>query len=578
MPRTLYLLAFAAVACAEPPSPQDGEVGTTPATRTTPTILAEVTAADVTSPVEAAASRLLAQATFGARPANGAAPPPIDSVEHVVARGLDGAIVDLLNAPAGSFAPTPPLVGDCGGTFDAKTDLGAQFFVAALTAPDQLRLRTAYALHQILVVSEGGIRELKDTCTSEKRDAMRRYLNTLRSRAFGSYRKLLEAVTLEPAMGAFLNMANNVAFTTDGTPITPNENFARELLQLFTIGTTLLDEGGQPLLDASGQPRPAYTEARVQAFARTLTGWTYRSPAGCPTVGGKNTATYAGPMIPCAVNHDARAAQLLTYPGVVNGGRTSADGSPQDHLTEALDNLFHHPNLPPFVVKQLIGHLVTSNPSPAYVRRVVAVFKDDGSTAHVRGNLRAVVRAILTDPEARAAAGPTGGRLRSPVEMITFLFRTMGTTLSTDPAKNPGGKLNGYSGTMGQSIPRPPSVFSYYSPEAPLPGDNPDNLVGPVFDVLDTGTISVRANFVHDTLNTAALTNAGVLYDLANLPSAPAALLDWIDDTWLHGTMSADLRRTLEQALADPAANTPLNKQRLALYLAAMSPEFQTQR
>jgi uncharacterized protein (DUF1800 family) len=581
MPRTPSLLLLAAVAaCTESPPERDGEVDLrAPSSRPTQVDPAEVADDGVAALAQTAASRLLDQATFGARPANGVVPPPIDSVEHVMTRTVAAAVVDLLNAPAGSFAPTPPRpAGSCDGTFDPKTDLGAQFFVAALTAPDQLRLRTAYALHQILVVSEGGIRENRDTCTSEKRDGMRRYLNVLRSRAFGSYRKLLEAVTVEPAMGAFLNMANNVAFAPDGSPITPNENFARELLQLFTIGTTLLDEGGQPLLDASGQPRPAYTEARVQAFARTLTGWTYRASTGCPTVGGKNVATYDGPMIPCAVNHDSREAQLLTYPGVVNGGRTTRGESPQVHLTEALDNLFYHPNLPPFVVKQLIGHLVTSNPSPAYVRRVVAVFKDDGSAAHNRGNLREVIRAILTDPEAQARPGPTGGRVRSPVEMISFLFRTMGTTLSTDPAKNPGGKLNAYSGSMGQSIPRPPSVFSYYAPETPLPGENPNDLVGPVFDVLDTGTISVRANFVHDTLLGTALTEAGLRYDLATIPDQPAALIAWIEARWLHGAMSPELRATLTSALADTRSGSTLRKKQLALYLAAISPEFQTQR
>jgi uncharacterized protein (DUF1800 family) len=428
------------------------------------------------------------------------------------------------------------------------------------------------------VVSETGIGEDRSTCTSEKRDAMTRYLNLLRSGALGNYRDLLEAVTLEPAMGAFLNMANNVAFAADGTRITPNENFARELLQLFTIGTTLLDEGGQPLLDGNGQPLPAYTEARVQAFARTLTGWTYPSPSGCPSLGAKNPARYDGPMLACAVNHDGRDAQLLSYTGVANGGRTTDGAGPEVHLDEALDNLFYHPNLPPFVVKQLIGHLVTSNPSPAYVQRVVAVFKDDGTSAHRRGNLRAVVRAILTDAEAQATPGPTSGRLRSPVEMISFLFRTIGTTLSTDPLKNPGGKLNSYSATMGQSIPRPPSVFSYYAPGTPLPGENPDDLVAPAFGVLDTGTISIRANFVHDALIGTGLTDAGLVYDLANLPEDPAALVDWIEDTWLHGVMSPELRTSLEQALADPNSGSTLRKQQLALYLAAMSPEFQTQR
>lgn len=580
MPRTLPLVLLAtAAACAEPPPQRDDQAQRRPSP-THPTIAAAVALDGVApealvAPATVAASRLLDRATFGARPAGAQSPLPIDSVEHVVSRGLSGAVNDLLAAPAGTFAATPPRTGVCDGPFDPAFDLGAQFFVAALTAEDQLRLRVAYALHQILVVSENGIGENRATCNSEKRDAMTRYLNALRSRAFGNYRDVLEAITLEPAMGTYLDMANNVAFDSAGARITPNENFARELLQLFTLGTTLLGDDGQPLLDASGNPRPVYSEARVQAFARTLTGWTYAG-APCPSMGGKNTATYAAPMIGCAANHDNRAAQLFNYTGAVNAGKTTAGATPQVHLDEALDNLFNHPNLPPFVCKQLIGHLVTSNPSPAYVARVVAVFKDDGSTLHRRGNLRAVVRAILLDAEAQAAPGATAGRLRSPAEMIARLMRSLGPSL--DLGLNPGRKLNDYSAAMGQSIPRPPSVFSYYSPDNPAPGDNPDDLVGPAFGVLDTGTITSRANFLHDVFVTSVLADAGVNVDLTTVPDDPTALLDWIDATWLHGAMTVELRDLLTGALADSRSGTTQRKKQLALYLAALSPDFQIQR
>lgn len=516
-----------------------------------------------------AAGRLLDQATFGARPHAGAGTPAIDTVEHVVARGAVGAVIDQLDAPAGTFAKTPPLVGNCDAPFDPAFDLGAQFFQAAMRAKDQLRLRTMFALHQILVVSENGINENRTTCTSERRDAMARYLNTLRAGAFGNYRDLLEAIALEPAMGTYLDMANNVAFKTDGTRLTPNENFARELLQLFTVGTSLLGEDGTVILDPGGKPRPAYSEARVQAFARTLTGWTYAG-SGCPTIGGKRGATYSAPMIPCDVNHDDRAAQLLTYAGAVNGGATTAGATARAHLDEALDNLFHHPNLPPFVCKQLIQHLVTSNPSRAYVKRVVEVFKDDGTTAHRRGNLRAVVRAILLDAEARNdAPAPAFGRLRAPAEMITRILRSFGTTL--DLAQVPGRFLNAHSASLGQSVPRPPSVFSYYPPSTPLGG----NFVGPEFGLLDTGTIATRANFMHALLHGGSFAAAGVAFDLDALPDA---IIPWIDEHWMHGAMSDELRATLTDAVNDPLANTPLREKQLALYLAALSPEFQIQR
>jgi uncharacterized protein (DUF1800 family) len=521
-----------------------------------------------------AASRLLDQATFGARPHSGAAAPAIDTVEHVIARGISGAVNDQLLEPAGAFARTPSHSGVCDAPFDPSFDLGAQFFVHAIRARDQLRLRTMFALHQILVVSENGINENRSTCNSERRDAMMRYLNTLRTGAFGNYRDLLEAITLEPAMGTYLDMANNVAFDASGARITPNENFARELLQLFTLGTSLLAEDGTVIVDADGKPRPAYNEGRVQALARTLTGWTYAG-AGCPAMGGKRPATYTASMIPCDVNHDDRMAQLFNYAGAVNGGITTAGAGARRHLDEALDNIFHHPNLPPFVVKQLIQHLVTSNPSRAYVRRIVQVFKDDGTTAHRRGNLRAVVRAILLDAEARnATPAPSAGRLRAPAELIARVLRSFGTRL--DGALEPGRFLNARSGEMGQSVPRPPSVFSYYAPNNPLP-DFP-NLVGPELGLLDTGTIAVRANFMHSLLHSGSFAANGINFDLADIPDTAPEILDWIDDNWMHGVMSAELRTTLTAALADPLVTNADRRKQLALYLAALSPEFQIQR
>lgn len=522
---------------------------------------------EIEAAVARTAGRLLDQATFGARPHRGTGTPAIDTVEHVVARGVGGAISDQLDAPAGQFARTPSRVGECDGPFDPAYDLGAQFFVAAMRAEDQLRLRVMFALHQILVVSEIGINENRNTCNSERRDAMWRYLNTLRAGALGNYRDLLKAIALEPAMGTYLDMANNVAFDPSRQPITPNENFARELLQLFTVGTSLLADDGTVLLDADGKPRPTYNENRVQAFARTLTGWTYAGSGGCPPVGGKQPAKYVGPMIGCDGNHDRDSQQLLTYAGVVEEGKTTQGATASAHLEEALGNLFEHPNLPPFVCKQLIQHLVTSNPSKAYVKRVVDVFKNDGSGT--RGNLRAVVRAILVDPEARGEPTAAAGRLRAPAEMITRVLRSFGPRL--DASLLPGRFLNAQSGTLGQNVPRPPSVFSYYAPSTPLSG----SLVGPEFGVLDTGTIAGRANFMHTLLHGGAFAANGVEVDIDTLPDN---IIAWIDETWLHGTMSTQLRGALTEVVGDPLANTPHARKQLALYLAALSPEFQIQR
>ncbi|NPC85312.1 DUF1800 family protein, partial [Pyxidicoccus fallax] len=372
-------------------------------------------------PSEENAIRFLEQATFGPRLANGAATPPIDSVERVVSVGITQSLTDQFNAPRSMF--------------DGRTesrDLGAQFFVNAVRGQDQLRQRMAFALSQIFVVSQWDIPDIKSTPESESKLAMAEYLNLLSSNAFGDFRQLLEALTKSPAMGTYLDMANNKAFRPNGKPVAPNENYARELLQLFTLGLHKLNEDGTQQLDAEGAPIPAYTEAHVQAFARALSGWTYHGPT-CPTVGRSNPASYARPLMACDVNHDSSAQVLL------RGVSTTAGGTAAQHLEQALDNVFADPNLPPFICKQLIQHLVTSNPSPAYVRRVVNVFKNNGSG--VRGDLRAVVSAILTDNEARGPRPPlaqyaTYGHLRPPALFITNVVRWLNVRLDMSEGKD----------------------------------------------------------------------------------------------------------------------------------------------
>ncbi|MFY0580076.1 DUF1800 family protein [Cystobacter fuscus] len=327
-------------------------------------------------------------------------PLPIDSVEHVVDVGITQAISEQLSAPRYTYD----------GTTTSK-EIGSQFFYNAIMGKDQLRQRVAFALSQILVATSNGITDSQTTPESEPKVAMAGYLNLLSANAFGNFRTLLDAITRDPAMGSYLDMVNNRAFDTAGKAIAPNENYARELLQLFTLGLHKLNDDGTVKLDANGVPLPAYTEAQVQAFSRALSGWTFASATGCPTKGRSNPANYAQPMVGCDVNHDSTSQTLLR--GVV----TTAGASATVHLKEALDNIFADPNLPPFICKQLIQHLVTSNPSPAYVSRVVAVFKNNGSG--VRGDLGAVVRKILEDTEARGPQPPlslyaTFGRLGRP--------------------------------------------------------------------------------------------------------------------------------------------------------------------
>ncbi|MCP3060356.1 DUF1800 domain-containing protein [Myxococcus sp. K38C18041901] len=512
------------------------------------------------TPSEPNALRFLEQATFGPRLAHGVTPPPADTVEHVMAVGIRQAITEQFAAPRSTFDGL------------ATPDLGSQFFHHAIHGQDQLRQRVAFALAQVMVVSQNGIPNIISTPESEPRVAMASYLNLLNQRAFGDFRQLMEDVTLHPAMGTYLDLANNKAFKPNGQPISPNENYARELLQLFTLGLHRLQENGEPVL-VSGEKVPVYTEAQVQAFAHTLSGWTYAAPA-CPAIGRSNPATYAAPMMPCDVNHDSTSRELL------RGVWTTPGASARRHLKEALDNIFQDPNLPPFICKQLIQHLVSSNPSPEYVQAVVDVFKDNGSGE--RGDLRAVIRRILQHDEARGAQPPASqlarfGHLRPPALYVTALVRGLNGTLDTQGGtQDPGSLLSDWSQTLGQHVPRPPSVFSYYPPNAPAPGGG--GLLGPEFAILDTATATARANVTHDLLFRASTATKGVLVDLAILPPVSADLVQWLHRNWLHGAMSPDLQQVILNAISHPDAGDLTRRKKLAVYLTSLSPEFQIQR
>ncbi|RYZ41860.1 MAG: DUF1800 family protein [Myxococcaceae bacterium] len=512
------------------------------------------------TPSEANSIRFLEQSSFGPRLARGAPTPPVGTVEHVMAVGIPTSLNEqFVLQPAAQFSGA-----------DTAPDLGSQFFLRAVAGEDQLRLRVAFALSQILVASQLGIPESTRTAYPDSKTAMAGYMNLLSTHAFGNFRDLMEAVTKSPAMGRYLDMVNNRAFNSAGNPIDPNENYAREMLQLFTLGLHKLNMNGTVQLDpVTGQPKPAYTEAQVQAFASTLSGWTFKA-AACPAKGGTiTTPDYTQPMMACAVNHDKASKQLL------RNFTTTANASPEVHLTEALDNVFNDPNVPPFISKQLIQHLVTSNPTPAYVKRVATVFAKEGD----RGNLKEVVRAILEDTEARGAQPPLNlrpgfGHLRSPALFITNTVRWLEPTL--DLSKDPGNRLSNWSKSQGQWVTRSPSVFSYYPPNAPAP--DTDGLLGPEFAILDTATVTARANFVHEFLYSNMAASAGITVDYNLVPSDPTLLVDWLGQYWLHGTMDPALRTRLLSALADPDAGTVQRKKKLALYLTSLSPSFQVQR
>jgi len=361
--------------------------------------------------------------------------------------------------------------------------------------------------------------------------------------AFTNYRQILGDVTLSPAMGQYLNMANN-AMGNPAAGTLANQNYAREVMQLFTIGTAMLNQDGSVQVDASHLPVPTYLQPTIAETARVLTGFTYEPTSG--PVEWNDYINPVGPMAPFVAEHDAGSKQLL------NGYAEAAGLSPQQDVSNALDNIFNHPNVGPFVGKILIQHLVKSNPSAAYIGRVAAAFANNGSG--VRGDMQAVITAILLDPEARANDNggndqPTDGHLQEPALFIAGMFRAFGGVMSNQ----------NYFGwdlvNMNQDIYNPPSVFNYYAPSFVPPGSS---LLGPEFQILTPDVALWRANMVGGLFfsysNPVLSYGPGTTIDLTPylaLASNPATLVAALDLTLTHGTMPAAMKQIIVTAVTD---------------------------
>src|SRR5262245_4946132 len=505
-------------------------------------------------PSSADATRFLEQATWGPTPA---------LVQHVQDVGFERFLDEQFDAPASSY-PTLPLfpttrdLATCPNNSTCVRDnytmypVQNRFFVNALYGADQLRQRLAFALHQIIVVSGVDITQPS---------WMTPYLQTLDRDAFGTYRQLLYDITLNPAMGNYLDVANN-------TKTRPNENYAREILQLFSIGTVRLNQDGAQQLDGAGQPIPTYDQTTVNNFARVFTGW--RFAPGAPGI-----PNYIDSMVVNETQHDTGSKTLLNGTVLPAGQKTAKD------LGDALDDIANDPNVGPFISRLLIQHLVTSNPTPAYVARIASVFNGAGGP---RGDLRAVVRAILLDPEARgdAKTDATYGRLRHPAQFIAGLLRAFGAR-SAEGTADSDGYLNPQSVLMGMDVFRPPSVFSYFSPGTVVPGTN--GVRGPEFGLLSTSTALRRANFVNTIAfsRIAVSANApnGTAIDLSGLQalaSDPSQLVDALNALLMHGTMSNDMRQSIIGAVSAVPAGNSLGRARTAVYLVATSSQYQVER
>lgn len=575
---------------------------TAPAPTPTPTPKAYGPGASQASTADV--TRLLEQATWG---------PTTSEVTRVQGIGLRAFIDEQFNAPVlnaakGSDFPDLPTTTDdnslpeaCPSTLsaDARTiclrdkysmyPVQVQFFKNALTRPTQLRQRVAFALHQVFVVSGLDI---------PLPWWMNGYLQTLDRNALGNYRTLLGEMTLNPAMGEYLNMNQSTAGN-------PNENYAREVLQLFSTGVNRMNHDGTPVLDAQGLPVPVYTQADVDEFTRVFTGWTFnRAPSPALPAG---TTNFRDPMVPRGgTTHDRNpkilfGTALAGCPGT-NGAANSACA--QTELNQALDVIFNHPNVGPFVSRQLIQHLVTSNPSPAYVARVADAFDNDcaglypeSPCSNQRGNLKAVVRNLLLDPEARGdvKTDPAYGRLREPVQYINNFLRAFNATSDGVIARCTSGAVGDAPAAMGQPLFQPATVFSYFEPDYQVTGTR---LQGPAFGILTTSTTLRRANYINQMLyfgiQATSSGNCGsngvpqgtqiVMAPVINLADNPTAMADYLNTLLLHGTMSAAMKQTVVDAInAIPSSGTgstdyQRRRAQTAIYLVATSAQYEVQR
>jgi uncharacterized protein (DUF1800 family) len=552
----------------------------------------------------AEAARFLDQATYGGRSAD---------IAQLRQMGYEAWLQQQFAAPVSLQLPYLQWAASDEGIYQSQRI--EAFFIHSAQLPDpsnpthqhndQLRQRMAFALSQLLVVSD------RNAALSLNGYTLADYYDTLARNAFGNYRELLEQVTLHPAMGIYLSMLGNRK-ADPAANIRPDENFAREILQLFSVGLVMLNpdgtvRDGNPAL-AGVQPVPTYDQGVVRGFAHVFTGWNF---AGCTPdqfilgicqPGNTYESEWFSPMQPVEQFHDDTTdKQLLTYPGVaLPNGVLVHGGTARQELETALDNIFNHPNVGPFVARHLIQRLVTSNPSPGYVQRVAAVFNDNGQG--VRGDLRATLRTLLLDAEARnghRTSPATFGRLRDPITKLVRLFRVA-------PGQSGNGRVFLYTHPDDEYGQRPlssPSVFNFFKPDfAPSGEIRNAGLVAPELQIhTDTQLVGAPnaldwrifyfyqgSNYGYANEPEEHLMNYGALKALAN---NPANLVDHLDLTMMAGQMSDTMRNLLITRLNDPNPpdyipglpdNAPydlaLFRVQQALFLIVTSPEFAVQK
>jgi len=500
---------------------------------------------------DVAAHRFLTRTTFG---------PTLESIDALKAQTPVDWVTEQMQMPATHMAARLKQENSRWGQYVNV------WWKTAIQADDQLRQRVAFALSEIFVISG------KDSLGDEQ-DAVAAYYDLLVDNAFGNFRDLMGKVTLSPIMGEYLSMKGNRKPDPEKS-IRPDENYARELLQLFTIGLVKLNNDGSVQLDENGIPVPTYDQDVVEAFAHVFTGWHF---ANIDDFRWPTSKDYITPMQAYEDYHDKGQKTLL------DGFQIPAGQTAREDLDMTLDHVFNHPNVGPFIVKQLIQRLVTSNPTPEYVRDVVGVFNNNG--VGVRGSLGSVVSAILLHEEAfkgHELHPKTFGKLKEPVMRITSLWRAfMPNDIHYD--------FNyAWAATeLSQAPLNSNSVFNFFTPFFSQPGMIRDQgLVSPEFEIHDETSIinvtnrllanSVWAhNYKYDSTPQRIVLNIDREVDLAEDPDA---LLNHLNRVLLGGTMSDALRaeaRSLMEARDYGWATS--QKVVEAIFLIISSPESAVQ-
>jgi len=535
------------------------------------------------------AAAFLAKATFG----------PTDAdIDRVMALGYSAWLDEQLATPASSHRTSWEAADAAIKAADPTSGAGQDpvfhsFWRQAVSGNDQLRQRVAYALSQIMVIS------MVDGTVGDNPRAVAAWLDMLGDKGLSNYRELIESVALHPMMGVYLShLRNQKADSRTGR--VPDENFAREVMQLFSIGLNELNSDGT-VKTSAGRPIETYGPTDIAGLARVFTGFSWACPvapaSGCFFNGSSNSVSDPDRAIKSMIGYAPyHSTEVKSFLGTTIAAQSSAN--PQASLAAALDALHRHPNVGPFIGKQLIQRLVTSNPSPDYVRSVASTFADNG--AGVRGDMKAVVKAVLLHPEARRSSD-TAGKVREPVLRLSALLRAF--NYRSDTGEYRIGNTDNPATSLGQTPLRAPSVFNFYRPGFVPPGTSAaaQNLAAPEMQIVHETSAAGYVNVMRDAISSGvgATTNASgsnrrdlqpdFTAEIA-LADQPGALVDRIGTKLLYGVMPSDLKAEIQGAIeriaipaptssnASQVAAAKRNRVNAALFLTLVSPEFLVQK